>query len=152
MKDEEYELVPVSPIKKLERKIKELEGRGVQEVPVKELGENIEKLNEQVSKLVTVNINLQAKITELLIKTAEQIEQVTEMIELLKHASELDTSSDKEVKIDLSPVVAELKVISSQNESIKKSFADLETFMRSNYRRNLITQAINSSESKNNES
>ena len=60
-----------------------MEGREVKQVPMKELGDNISRLNEQVLKLVTVNINLQAKITELLIKSTEQIEQVTEMIELL---------------------------------------------------------------------
>ncbi len=142
MKDEEYELVPVSPIKKLERKIKELEESKVQDVPVKELGENIEKLNEQVSKLVTVNINLQAKMTELLIKVTEQIEQVTEMIELLRHASEIETTAPEKGGMDLSPVINELKVISSQNEDIKKGFMELNNFMRSLYRKEMISKAI----------
>ncbi|HLE06825.1 MAG TPA: hypothetical protein VI790_05700 [Candidatus Nanoarchaeia archaeon] len=143
MRDEEYELVPINPIKKLERKIEELEGQRAGNVPVRELGENVDKLNEQLMKLITVNINLQAKITELLIKTTEQIEQVTEMTELLKRASEIETSNEKEIKIDMSPVVAELKVLSSQNEEIKKGFGELSGFMRKDYRREMISQAIN---------
>ena len=143
MRDEEYELVPINPIKKLERKIEELEGQRTGNVPVRELGENVDKLNEQLMKLITVNINLQAKITELLIKTTEQIEQVTEMTELLKRASEIETSNEKEIKIDMSPVVAELKVLSSQNEEIKKGFGELSGFMRKDYRREMISQAIN---------
>lgn len=142
MRDEEYELVPINPIKKLERKIEELEGQRSGNVPVKELGENVDKLNEQLMKLITVNINLQAKITELLIKTTEQIEQVTEMTELLKRASEIETGNEKEIKIDMSPVVAELKVISTQNEEIKKGFGELSGFMRKDYRREMISQAI----------
>jgi hypothetical protein len=145
--DEEYELVPVNPFKKLERKMKELENtKEVTNVPLKELNESIDKLNEQVMKLVTVNINLQAKITELLIKDTEQIEQVTEMIELLKRASEVETNgvaAQAPINIDLSPLVNELKVISSQNEDIKKGFADMSNFMRADYRRNLLNQVVN---------
>lgn len=142
--DEEYELVPVNPLKKMERQIKALESQNIKEVPLKELNESIDKLDEQVMKLVTVNINLQAKITELLIKDTEQIEQVTEMIELLKRASEVETTGEKqEIKIDLSPLLNELKILTSQNEEIKKGFSDLSNFMRTDYRRNLITQAMN---------
>jgi len=141
MKDEEYELVPINPIKKLKKRLEALEGREVKQVPMKELGENIARLNEQVLKLVTVNINLQAKITELLIKNTEQVEQVTEMIELLRRASEVETG-DKEIKIDTTPIVAELKVISTQNEEVKRGFAELSNFMRTIYRREKITQAI----------
>jgi len=148
MKDEEYELVPVNPIKKLQKKIKDLENRSEIDVPVKELRDNIGRLNEQVLKLVTVNINLQAKITELLIKNAEQIEQSTEMIELLKRASEVEISPEKEMKIDLSPVVKELRTISLQNEVIKKGFVELSNFMRTIYRREMITQAVNAPASK----
>ncbi len=140
MKDEEYELVPVNPIKKLERKVKELESRGPVSVPIEELGKNIDKLNEQVSKLVTVNINLQAKITELLIKTAEQIEQVTEMIELLKHASEVDVNDNN--NIDLSPIINELKKISAQNEEVKNNISELTNLMRNTYRKEKIAQVI----------
>ncbi len=142
MKGEEYELVPISPIKKLEKRIEELE-KEKEELPLKELRENIEKLNEQVSKLVTVNINLQAKITELLIKETEQIEQVTEMIELLKKASEIETSEKEQApKIDLSPVINELKVISSQNEKVIKGFEELNNFIRMLYRRERLSQVI----------
>ena len=141
MKGEEYELVPISPIRKLERKIAELE-KEKEEIPVKELKENIEELNEQVSKLVTVNINLQAKITELLIKETELIEEVTEMTELLKKASEIETAPEREVKIDLMPVVNELKNISAQNEEIKKGFTELNNFIRLMYRRERLTRAM----------
>jgi len=142
MKDEEYELVPVNPIKKLKKRIEELENKGSSEIPMRELSENIERLNEQVLKLVTVNINLQAKITELLIKTTEQVEQVNEMIELLKRASEVETVEAKEAKIDMSPVVNQLKVMSGQNEEIKSGLARLSDFMRVLYRRDKLEQAI----------
>jgi hypothetical protein len=147
MKDEEYELVPIDPIKKLRKKVEALEKRKTKDIPIKELGENIEELNEQVLKLVTVNINLQSKITELLIKNTEQIEQVTEMIELLKRASEVEVG-EKEVKLDLSPVVTELRTMSAQNEEIKRGLQELSNFMRTLYRRERITQAIEASKPK----
>lgn len=142
MAEEEYELVPINPMKKLEKKVQELEGRSTRDIPYKELGDNIEKLNEQVSKLVTVNINLQSKITELLIKDTEMIEEVTEMIELLKRASQVETTGGNEVKIDMTPVVNELRTISMQNEEIKKGFSELSTFMRADYRRSMLQQAV----------
>jgi len=141
MKDEEYELVPINPIKKLKKRVEELEKKDDYDIPVKELKENIERLNEQVLKLVTVNINLQAKITELLIKTTEQVEQVNEMIELIKRASEVETTETKEGKIDMSPVVNQLKIMSGQNETIKDSLSRLSDFMRVLYRREKLTQA-----------
>lgn len=83
---------------------------------MEELTRNLERLNEYVSKLITVNINLQAKITELLIKDSEMIEQVTEMVELLKKASEIEVSEMGErmpqARINIEPVVLELKKIS----------------------------------------
>ncbi len=142
--EEEYELVPVSPIKRLEREIEDLKKKKVAEIPIEKLGDNIEKLNEQVSKLVTVNINLQAKITELLIKNAELIEGVTEMVELLKRASEVEVTAETkpEQKIDLSPVVNELKNISSQNAQILEGFKRLNEYMQKTYRRGMLEKVL----------
>jgi hypothetical protein len=145
----EYELVPVSPIKRLEREIEELKGRKVAEVPIEKLGANIDKLNEQVSKLITVNINLQAKMTELLIKNAELIEGVTEMVQLLKRASEVEAGPSVEtmeerpqLKIDMGPVVNELKNISTQNAQILSGFAKLNEYMQKDYRKEMLGRVL----------
>ena len=140
----EYELVPVSPIKRLEREVEELKKRKVAQVPVEKLGDNIEKLNEQVSKLVIVNINLQAKITELLIKNAELIEGVTEMVQLLKRASEVEMGPEAkpELKIDLGPVTNELKSINAQNAQILEGFKKLNEYLFRSRRREMLGRAL----------
>ncbi len=144
---EEYELVPLSPLKKIKQEIEDLKRTRVEQVPLDDLRRNIERLNEQVSKLVTVNINLQAKITELLIKDSEMIEQVTEMVDLLKKASEMEVTeagpaAAPQVKINLDPVILELKKLGLQNDQLLQSFSFLQEYMSKTYTRSLITQMV----------
>lgn len=144
MTDEEYELIRVSPMKKLEKEVKALKEREGEDTQDK-LKDNIERLNEQISKLITININLQAKMTELLIKDAEMIEQTTEMVELLKKASEVEgggAGEKSELKVDMGPVVDELRKISAQNEIISGSLERLMGLQSKEYTRNLLTKAL----------
>lgn len=143
--EDEYELVRVNPMKKLQKEVKELKEHGEEDVSDK-LRDNIERLNEQISKLITININLQAKMTELLIKDAELIEQTTEMVELLKRASEVEGGGEKaEAKIDMQPVVDELKKISSQNEVISVALERLIGTQSKEYTRELLSKALKTS-------
>lgn len=145
MANDEYELVPVTPIKRLEKKMRELESSAHKELPVQELNENIEKLSEQLSKLVTININLQSKMTELLIKITEQTEEVSEMIELLKKASEIEEEvSVKEERKEESfaPIISELKKLSNQNTVMIEEFKRLGEYISKAYTKGLITRAV----------
>ena len=146
-RDEEYELVQVSPLKKLEREIKKIKNKDIN-VPVEKLGDNVEELNEHVSKLITVNINLQAKITELLIKNTELIENVNEMVELLRKASEVEAVGVDEgvgaaqTKLSFDPVVSELRKIGKQNTEMIEGFKRLNEYLFKTYRRGMIEKVM----------
>lgn len=140
---QEYELVPVSPIEKLKKEIERLKKEKVEyEIPLEELKKNIERLSEQISKLVTINLNLQAKMTELMIKMTDLIKNEDEMIELLRKASEIEVSAEREIKVDLTPLTKELKELSETNKKLVEGLKLLENYLKKAYTKELISKAV----------
>lgn len=137
-----YELVPVSPIERLAREIRRIKAA---EVPP-ELRKSVSDLSEQVSKMVTVNINLQAKMTELMIKIADLVKELREIGDLLRRASEVEVEEGAApAEISLTPVVEELKKISEQNERVVKAIEGLQDYLKRTYTRSLISRALGTS-------
>ncbi len=105
----------------------------------------ITKLAEQTDKMVTVSINLQAKMTELMIKTTDLTENVVEMVDILKEAGDLEMDSDKEGgKISIEPIVTELKKMQEQNALTMKEMKGLLDYMKKMYTKQLIGEAVRS--------
>lgn len=136
----EYELVPVSPIKKIEKEIEKIrkEKFGTT-IPLEEFKKDIEKLSEQIDKLVTINLTLQTKITELLVKHAELLKDLDEMVALLKQATEVETEA---AVVNLQPVVEEIKNLEKQNAEMSEAIKELTTYLKRTYTRGLIERIV----------
>ena len=81
---------------------------------VENFEDSISQLRGQTDKMVTININLQAKVTELLIKMTDLTENVTDMVDLLKEASELEDEGGG-APMNVEPIVNEIKNLEKQN-------------------------------------
>jgi len=136
----EYELVPISPIKKIEKEIERLRKEKFSTtIPLEEFKKDVEKLSEQIDKLVTINLTLQTKITELLVKHAELLKDLDDMILLLKQATEVETETGI---VNLEPVVEELKKLEKQNEEMSEAIRELTAYLRRTYTRGLIERIV----------
>jgi hypothetical protein len=111
---------------------------------------DILELREQVEKLITLSINLQAKMTELMIKVTDLIANEKEMITLLKEVSEIEAESLKASEatggtvqqVNLQPLIDELKKLSSQNEQMIKSMGEVENYLKKAYTKGLLRSML----------
>lgn len=104
----------------------------------------INELTQQTDKMVTVSINLQAKMTELMIKVTDLTENVTEMVDILKEAGEMEMETHEGGEMDVEPIVAELKNLEKQNAETVKEIKNLIKYMKKMYTKQLIGKAIRS--------
>jgi hypothetical protein len=107
-----------------------------------ELEKNVEELNEQITKLVSININLQSKMTELLIKMTDLVRENRELIGLLEEAGDED-KTEKSNSIGNDSILFELKKIEKNTSDSLKINYDLNSFMKKMYTKNLLSKAIN---------
>lgn len=104
----------------------------------------IDELTQQTDKMVTVSINLQAKMTELMIKVTDLTENVAEMVDILKEAGDMDMETHEGAKMDVEPIVAELKNLEKQNAETVKEIKNLLKYMKKMYTKQLIGKAVRS--------
>lgn len=97
-------------------------------------------LVENTDRMTVININLQAKITELMMKITDLVIHVNDMVTLLKKASEVEI--EEKGGIDMQPLLDELKNISAQNERMAKYMNDIGNYLKKDYDRRLIREAI----------
>ncbi|MCW1300864.1 MAG: hypothetical protein QW507_01515 [Candidatus Nanoarchaeia archaeon] len=135
----EYELVPISPIKKIQKELEEIRRSKISTLPLDEFKKDVEKLSEQIDKLITINLTLQTKITELLVKHAEVLKDLDEMVNLLRQATEIESESSV---VNLAPVVDELKKIQEQNKEMMETIRELTTYLKRTYTRGLIERIV----------
>jgi hypothetical protein len=136
------ETIPKEKLKYLEERIVDLEKKTK---ILDQFESAINKLAEQTDKMVTVSINLQAKMTELMIKVTDLTENVIEMVDVLKEAGELDMESSTEgATVSVEPIVSELKKMQQQNEETLKEIKNLLAYMKKSYTRELIGKAVRS--------
>ena len=109
---------------------------------VENFEETISDLREQINKMVTISINLQAKVTELLIKMTDLTENVTEMVDLLKEASELEEEGSPGAQMNIEPIVNELKELGKHNIDVVKSIKTLNDYLKKMYTRQLIGKVV----------
>ncbi|MCW1296884.1 MAG: hypothetical protein OH319_04355 [Candidatus Parvarchaeota archaeon] len=107
------------------------------------------ELREQVEKLITLSINLQAKMTELMIKITDLITNEKEMIALLKEVSEIEAENLKSAsesgtvaQVNFQPLLDELKKLSSQNEQMIKSMSEVENYLKKAYTKGLLKSML----------
>ncbi|MFA5333631.1 MAG: hypothetical protein WC376_03990 [Candidatus Nanoarchaeia archaeon] len=105
-----------------------------------QLERNVNELNEQLMKLVSININLQSKMTELLIKMTDLVRENRELISILEESSEEE--SDEKQGASNENVVFELKKIEKNTSETMKSNLELGQFLKKMYTKSLLTQEI----------
>ncbi len=110
----------------------------VEESSAKKLEDNIEELNEQITKMVSININLQSKMTELLIKVTDLIRENRELVNLLEEASE----EEEEEGPDWNSILVELKKIEKNTADFKEANSKLVEYIKKMYTKNLLAKAI----------
>lgn len=115
-KEEEFELIPVSPLRKLEKRIEQLEARSNfagQEL-YREMIEIIRMNQQIVDQLVKANDSLRIELSKLPVKLDELIKNLNELISFIK------ASAEEEVKptVDLKPLAEKLDNLIKINTKI----------------------------------
>ncbi len=136
--EEYYELMPVSPIKKLKKELDEIKkaitsnsNTHIQNELIKEIMETV-KLNQRVVEdIVKSNAALQTKMSEMIIVMNRLIEEISLMGESFRKAAEALTIEAKNERTEelLNKLLTEMTKLISQNQNILDSLAKLEKQM-----------------------
>lgn len=118
MADEEYEIIPTSPIRRLERRIEEVESSSSSSEVRKLIEQVIEliKSNQRViDDIVKSNFELRNEISRIPGKVDELLKSMDEFMELLKASAteEVVSGVSKEV---MDPVVKKMEELVDQNK------------------------------------
>lgn len=103
--DEEFELIPVSPIKKLEKRMSRIESSGTTKESVKELIDIVRANQHVIDDIVKINSNMINKVSEL-INTVDALTKKTgEFINRIEVSAgegveKHDTTTDLQRRID----------------------------------------------------
>lgn len=121
--EKEYELVPLTPLRKLEKRIEKLEASMGYFDPrefYKDLVDILRINQEIVSELVKSNESLRSEISKLPMKIDSLIEKMDEFLELIKAAAE------EEKKIESPDLTKKLEELVNLNKQILKRYSSVE--------------------------
>lgn len=117
-KQEEFELIPVTPLRRLEKRIEELEKKA--SINEKELYREIIQIirmnQEIVDALIKANDSLRIELSKLPLKLEELTKKIDELIELIKAAGEEETES--KALVDNKPLVEKIEKLTEINNKI----------------------------------
>ena len=136
--DEEFELIPVSPMRRLERRLEKMEG--TKGVDVKEFFSqlvDIVRMNQQlVDELAKANDSLRIEISKLPGKLDELINDLNELLAFIK-ASAGAEAGEASVGTNLDPLLKKMdtlidvnKKVVDNNESMMASIDNLSSKMK----------------------
>ncbi len=136
--EEYYELLPVSPIKKLKKEIEEIKkavisnnSTQIQNELIKEIMETVKMNQRVVEDIVKSNAALQTKMSEMIIVMNRLIEEISIMGESFKKAAEALTIEAKSERTEelLTKLLSEISKLITQNQNILDSLTKLEKQM-----------------------
>jgi len=120
-KQEEYELIPLSPLRRLEKRIEQLETASpeanVQEI-FKEVIDIVRMNQEIVDELAKANDALRIEISKLPSKMDDLINNLNELISFIKASATEDISSNTE---SFGPIIGKLDELIQTNKKIAES-------------------------------
>ena len=122
--EKEYELVPLTPLRKLEKRIEKLEASMGYFDPrefYKDMVDILRINQEIVSELVKSNESLISEISKLPLKIDGLIEKIDEFLELIKAAAE-----EEEKKIEVPELSKKLDELINLNKQILKRYSSIE--------------------------
>lgn len=109
---------------------------------VHDLTREIMDTSEDMQKMITINLTLQAKMTEMMIQTTELLKNVSEMVSLLKESAE----AEEEVTSEGTATVKILEEIRNQNADILLSLQTLDKHLTREYTREMLGKAVGRNE------
>ena len=117
-KQEEFELIPVTPLRRLEKRIEELEKKA--SINERELYREIIQIvrmnQEIVDALIKANDSLRIELSKLPLKLEELTKKIDELIELIKAAGEEETES--KASVDNKPLIEKIEKLTEINNKI----------------------------------
>jgi methyl-accepting chemotaxis protein len=120
-KQEEYELIPLSPLRRLEKRIEQLETASpeanVQEI-FKEVIDIVRMNQEIVDELAKANDALRIEISKLPSKMDDLINNLNELISFIKASATEEISSNTE---SFGPIIGKLDELIQTNKKIAES-------------------------------
>jgi len=115
-KQEEFELVPVTPLRRLEKRIEELERKA--SVNERELYREIIQIvrmnQEIVDALIKANDSLRIELSKLPLKLEELTKKIDELLEIIKAAGE----EESRVSLDTKPLLDKIEKLTEINSKI----------------------------------
>lgn len=119
MEDEEYEIIPSSPIRKLEKRVQRMESSSSSS-EVRNLIEQIIELiktNQRViDDVIKSNADLRNELSKLPVKIDHLLDSMSEFIGLLKASASEETVSEISKDV-MTPVVEKLETLIKQNKT-----------------------------------
>jgi seryl-tRNA synthetase len=113
---EEFELIPVTPLRRLERRIEELEKKA--SINERELYREIIQIvrmnQEIVDALIKANDSLRIELSKLPLKIEELTKKIDELLELIKAAGE----EEAKPTIDNKPLIEKIEKLTEINNKI----------------------------------
>lgn len=138
--DVSYEIIPVTPIKKLEERMERIESSGsspqLQNL-INQIIELIRGNQKIVNDVIQANSDLRNELSKIPPKVEELIDAMNNFLSLVESAGKEETeTAPQQPNADMfKPVIDELKKISDQNQKlIESSQAALEEVNRANKR------------------
>jgi len=115
-KQEEFELIPVTPLRRLEKRIEELERKA--SINERELYREIIQIvrmnQEIVDALIKANDSLRIELSKLPIKLEELTNKIEELLDLIKAAGE----EESRAPIDTKPLLDKIEKLTEINNKI----------------------------------
>ncbi len=109
---------------------------------VHDLTQEIRDTGDEMEKMITINLTLQSKMTELMIQITDLLKNVSEMVSLLKESAE----AEEEGATDNTAMVKILEEIKNQNGDILLSLQTLDKHLTREYTRDMLNKAVGRSE------
>lgn len=148
MGDDDYEVVPLGPIRKLERRVEDLQeqqqteqtGGSANEELVRDILDIMKSNQKIVNDMTESTHELRNSVEDLTNKMDSVIDNMNSFMDLLQQASEMDMEG--EIAGDLEQRVADaigdkmddmVSEVSKSNQMIANNLEDLNTEMRKNY-------------------
>jgi len=132
--DEEYEVVPLSPIRKLEKRIDEIEEKkdvGDAKGMVREVMDLVKANQKMVDDMVESNNELRKELEKIPEKINEVTDQWDEFLEILKKGGQ-ETGGGMGASKDVKELVDLNKDLIEKNEEIVESMKSLKRSVRGN--------------------
>ena len=99
MEEEEYELVPVGPLRRIERRMEKIEKGGTSTEMVKELIDVVRTNQKIIDEVVKINSEMINKVSDLSAKVTELTEKMNDFLERVEVDETAETATPAAVDV-----------------------------------------------------